>query len=207
MAADVALRAGCRAVISTDADLGVTEPLGAGLWPVRSGVYQWLKRPPALAQDDTPMIDVVRHVLAQIPGPEDEIVLLVQPTQPLREPKHLQAAIDLLRETVAASVVSVKALAPARWIAITNSLGQLFPWSDRICGLEDMPARRQDQEVAYIRDGTVYACYRRTVRLYENLYGPDCRALIIPAEETCALDTLADWAEAERRLRERRCLI
>jgi CMP-N,N'-diacetyllegionaminic acid synthase len=64
-----------------------------------------IQRPPELAQDDTPMIAVVQHALAQIPGPPEQIILLLQPTQPLRQPKHLTAAIELLQSSGADSVV------------------------------------------------------------------------------------------------------
>jgi CMP-N-acetylneuraminic acid synthetase len=42
------------------------------------------------------MVDVVLDVLKHYPGPDDQKVLLVQPTQPLREPKHLEQAIAML---------------------------------------------------------------------------------------------------------------
>ena len=65
-----------------------------------------------------------------------------------------------------------------------------------------MPTRRQDLKPVYIRDGTVYAFWRKTLES-GSLYGQVCRALVIPPEDTCPLDTMADWAEAERRVRER----
>jgi hypothetical protein len=46
----------------------------------------------------------------------------------------------------------------------------------------------------------VYAFWRKTVERYGNIYGQDVRPLVIPAEETCPLDTPAEWVEAERRL-------
>src|SRR3990167_957762 len=66
----------------------------------RENSVVYLERPPELAQDDTPMQAVVEHVLERIPGPPDQIILLVQPTQPLREPKHLTQAIELLEARV-----------------------------------------------------------------------------------------------------------
>jgi CMP-N-acetylneuraminic acid synthetase len=68
--------------------------------------------------------------------------------------------------------------------------------------LNSIPPRRQDMARGYKRDGTVYAFWRETVA-YGDIYGADVVPLIIPPEETCPLDTPADWAEAERRLRER----
>ena len=163
----------------------------------------YLRRPPELAQDDTPMIDVVKHALAEIPGPDDQIILLVQPTQPLRQPNHLTAAIQLLEETKADSVVSVVELPLTHkppFVCFIPRDGSLLPYYN---SWAEMPTTRQAPHPAYIRDGTVYAFWRCTVTQYGTIYGKDVRPLIIDSSETCALDTMADWHEAERRLKAR----
>ena len=98
---------GVVAAISTDADL---RDLPVGEFRDTLG----LRRPTDLAQDDTPMIAVVQHALTQIPGPPDQIILLLQQTQPLRTPAHLQRAMQLLEATSAESVVSVLAVPEAQ---------------------------------------------------------------------------------------------
>lgn len=165
-----------------------------------------LARPPDLAQDDTPMVAVVRHVLEQIPGPDDQVIVLLQPTQPFRTPAHVQAAIALLRETQADSVVSVVELPKTHHpeFQIVKAGGRLFlyespnawSWQQLL-----LPQRRQDVDPTYIRDGTVYAFWRQTVSRHGTIYGQDVRPLIIPAEESCELDTEADWQQVEARWR------
>lgn len=171
--------------------------------PDKTGRLRYLRRPDILAQDDTPMLDVVKDAMLSYSGAPDDVWLIVQPTQPLRQPKHLQQAVALLQETQADSVVSVVELPRSHsyelLVAIRSGGGYLHPcgstWSDR-------PQRRQDAEPSYLCDGTVYAFRRHTVTKYGygTIYGKHVRPLIIPAEETCALDTPEDWAEAERRL-------
>lgn len=170
-----------------------------------------IRRPPELALDTTPMLDVIRHVLDQVPGPEDQIICLLQPTQPLRQPKHIIKAINLLEASMADSVVSVVELPLAHSPEMVCYVGAdyLMPWlweyglthCDQVFGWADMPTRRQDVKPAFIRDGTVYAFRRSTVSRYGNIYGPHVVPLIIDPAETCPLDTMADWHEAERRLR------
>lgn len=171
----------------------------------------WLQRPDALAQDDTPMIDVVKHVLAEIPGPPDQPVLLIQPTQPLREPKHLQQALALLTRDVT-SVVSVtpwpQEYAPEFMCHIMDEQlygVDLIEEGFSCYGLASQPTRRQDAFAGWKRDGTVYAFWRDTLDEGGGygLYGHAVKPLIIDPSETCALDTPADWREAERRLQER----
>jgi len=50
-----------------------------------------------------------------------------------------------------------------------------------------------------MRDGTVYGFWRRTVLAFEDVYGHDCRPLLIDPADACALDTEADWAAVETR--------
>jgi len=169
-----------------------------------------LHRPEELAQDDTPMIAVVQHALEQIPGPDDQIIILLQPTQPLRTVAHVQQAIARLRETremPATSVVSVVEL-PATHHGAMQVICQPYAGRMRLrraerptVGLDDpsMPTRRQEMGPTYIRDGTVYAFWRRTVTRYGNIYGPESIPIIIPPDETCELDTMADWAALEAR--------
>ena len=141
------------------------------------------------------MIDVVRDVLARVPGPDDEIILLVQPTQPLREPKHLTEAIRLM-ENDAGSVVSVtETTQPEKSYRIES--GILTPVS-----LDGTIERRQDMPLAYRRDGTVYS-WRRGKRYFDTYATP----LVIPKSETCELDTPDDWAIAEVRLAAKEALI
>lgn len=170
--------------------------------------FMFVRRPPELAQDDTPMIAVVQHVLAQIPGPENQIIVLLQPTQPLRTAAHVQAAITLLQETQVDSVVSVVKIPPVLHPAFQCVIvdGALVPWQVKQSSELDwrsVPTCRQHVEDIYQRDGTVYAFWRKTVITYGTIYGLNVRPLIISPEETCALDTLADWTEAERRLLQR----
>jgi CMP-N-acetylneuraminic acid synthetase len=173
---------------------------------------RWLQRPPALAQDDTPMSDVVRHVLEAVPGPKDEIIVLLQPTQPLRTVAHVRAAIALLQSSGADSVVSV-AEVPDQWRPDTLcEIDQLPGHPDQLtpyrwwceCGPGNwatIPATRQAAGRAWYRDGTVYAFTRATIVEHGTIYGEDVRPLIIKPEDTCPLDTPAEWAEAERRIR------
>ena len=60
--------------------------------------------------------------------------------------------------------------------------------------------RRQDARPAYAREGTVYACWRRTLETFGNIYGRDCRPLLIDPAESLSIDSAADWEAAERAL-------
>ena len=173
----------------------------AGLEPLVSTDAKGLKidaevlyAPAPLHTDICPMIDVVNHAMALRPG---NPVLLVQPSQPLRQAKHLRLALTLLTP-IWDSVVSVTEV-PRSHHAIfqmeVTDLGHLRRQGDGFA----FPATRQSVPPLYVRDGTVYAFWR-TRGEPQSLYGERVLPLIIAPEETCALDTPLDWLVAEARL-------
>ena len=157
-------------------------------------------RPAALAQDETPMLAVVEHALDELAraGWQPDIVVLLQPTSPLRTPRHIAAAVDLLRRSGADSVVTVVQLSPhlSPDYVMRIDDGRLRPFLAEGAGV----VRRQDARAAYVRDGTVYAFLTETVRRSGTIYGDDCRPLLIDPAESLSIDTEADWAAAERAL-------
>jgi CMP-N-acetylneuraminic acid synthetase len=155
-------------------------------------------RPPALAQDDTPMLPVIQHAIAALEsdGWFPDVVVLLQPTSPRRRPEHIREAVNTLRGTGADSVVSVVELprdsSPDYVMRIEN--GVLRPFLAEGARI----TRRQDARPAYRRDGTVYVFRRSTLDRYGNIYGEDCRPLVLDASESLSIDSPADWDEAER---------
>ena len=164
-------------------------------------------RPLELGRDDTPMLPVVAHALQdpRVQSWRPDVVLLLQPTSPLRTNAHLRAALDLIEQTGADSVVSVVEI-PAHYspdyACRIGADGVLWRWHPEGFALDNGPVRRQECEKAYSRDGTVYAIRRETIER-GSLYGDKCVPLIIPPHESCNIDTEEDWQRAEAMMRER----
>lgn len=182
-----------RVILSTDS----LEIADAGR---RAGLEVPFMRPAALAADDTPMVPVIEHALGEIArhGWSPDIVVLLQPTSPLRRPEHIRDAVAMLRETEADSVVTVvelpRHLSPDYVMRIDGGrLKPFLPEGARV-------TRRQDARPAYSRDGTVYAFRRSTIEQLGGIYGNDCRPLLIDTNDSLSIDSQADWDEAERRL-------
>jgi CMP-N,N'-diacetyllegionaminic acid synthase len=185
-----------RIVLSTDS----AEIADAGR---RAGLDVPFMRPPALAQDDTPMLPVIQHALETLAadGWTTDVIVLLQPTSPLRRPSHVRDAVTMLKETKADSVVSVielpRHLSPDYVMRIED--GVLRPFLAEGARV----TRRQDARPAYSREGTVYACWRGTVEKWGNIYGERCQPLLLDRADSLSIDSPADWDEAERRLAER----
>jgi len=182
-----------RLILSTDseeiADIGRT-----------CGLEVPFLRPADLAADDSPMLSVVEHALKTLErsGWHPQVIIVLQPTSPLRRPDHISDAVRLLRDTNADSVASVIELplhmSPDYVMKINE--GHLKPFLAHGSKI----TRRQDARLAYVRDGTVYAFWRRTIVEQHSLYGQDCKPLVLPSSESITIDTFEDLAEAERRL-------
>lgn len=158
-------------------------------------------RPPTLAADDTPMLPVIAHAVMYLDeqGWEPDIIVLLQPTSPLRTPAHIRRSVELLQETGADSVVGVlelpRHLSPDYVMRVDES-GRLVPFLPEGARI----TRRQDARVACVRDGTVYTFWRRTLLEQQSIYGRDCRPMVVSALESLTIDGPEDWADAERRM-------
>ena len=180
-----------RVVLSTD-DPGVAD---AGR---TAGLEVPFMRPASLAEDTTPMLPVIEHAVAALmqAGWSAELIVLLQPTSPLRTPDHIRRAVDMLRASGADSVVSVvelpRHLSPDYLMRIEEGgLQPFLPEGARV-------TRRQDARPAYSRDGTVYAFRRATLERFGNIYGARSLPLLVDAAASLSIDSPADWAAAER---------
>ena len=170
-----------------------------------AGVEVPFLRPAELAADDTLTLPVVRHVLDELSRREayrPDIVVILQPTSPLRQAAHIDAAVDKLVATGADSVVSVLEV-PHRY----NPVSVMTIESGRLVSFLDDPRtailRRQDKPVVYARNGAaVYAVTRETLES-DSLFGADCRPLIMGPEESVDIDDELDLLLAEALFRRR----
>lgn len=157
-------------------------------------------RPPELAQEDSPMQPTIEHAVVEVEagGWQPEVVLVLQPTAPLRKGEHIARAVTLLVESGASSVVTVVEIPqhfnPQYAMRIVEGRVEPFlPGRTRL-------TRRQDVEPAYSRDGTVYAVRRDVLVEEHDLYGKNCSPLVLAPDESINLDTPEDWAAAEARI-------
>jgi len=161
-------------------------------------------RPSALAADDTPMLPVLQHAVSSIEesGQLIDVVVLLQPTSPLRRAVHIDSAVELLRESGADSVVSVIEV-PHRF----NPKSVMRFDGGRLQPYENAPVltRRQDKPVLYARNGPAVLAVRRNVLMEQGaLYGDDCRPLMMDPESSVDIDSPWDLVVAEAVLARRR---
>lgn len=142
-------------VVSTDDDA------------IASAINQYpievVKRPSELAEDNSNVVTAVAYTYDYLKEDFDVIVLL-QPTAPLRTSADLDAVIDLLEKNIntdgVISVVPMDDVHPARMYDLTETQ-QLVPLIEN-----GETLRRQDLKPVYYRNGCFYAV--RTKAFYEQ---------------------------------------
>ena len=159
-------------------------------------------RPKKLAEDNVVSIDVVQHTLKkmeEIDKKKYNIIVLLQPTSPLRKSDDIDNGIELLLRGKADSVVGVVRTHthPFRMKRVVND-GWLINYIDQ--GFEDMRPR-QTLPPVYVRNGTLYISWRSVV-LSGTMVGPNCMAYIMSKERSIDIDSKFDLIIAENILKE-----
>lgn len=140
-----------------------------------------------LAQDHTPMMDVVFDAIDRCPG--YEWTMLLQATSPLRQAEDIENAIRHCIESNAPSCVSVcKAQENPHWMYTIGPNNTMQPLIK-----ETTATRRQDLPDFYSLNGAIYIA--RTDWLFHNhqFLSPETVAYIMPAERSVDIDTENDF--------------
>jgi N-acylneuraminate cytidylyltransferase len=145
-------------------------------------------RPAALATDAATSMDVVMHALRALPG--YDLILLLQPTSPLRTSADIDAACELLLAQQAPACVSVKPAQESPYWMYSVGQGQTL---QPVIQLPSGVTRRQDLPAVYSLNGAIYLA--RTAWLQEslNFLSPQTVALVMPAQRSIDIDTLEDF--------------
>ena len=145
-------------------------------------------RPAALAQDDSPHVDVLVHTLEWLRDHESyfpDFLMLLQPTSPLRIPEDIESTIEIANRVNADCVVSVKR-------AQANPHTTLLIAEDKklqsfIVDSAGYP-RRQVLPKHYALNGAIYLI-RADVFLEEGTLYPDLTYVyVMPPERSLDID-------------------
>lgn len=153
-------------------------------------------RPKELATDDAKAIDVISHTIDYLlkhDGPFD-ILLLLQPTSPLRTSQDIENAIALLFAKKAKAVVSVcEAKHHPYW---SNTLPEDGCMKDFI-RLDILNKNRQELPIFYRLNGAIYLTYCDYLKKDSGFFGDRTYAYIMPPERSIDIDTKVDFRLAE----------
>lgn len=155
----------------------------------RAGCDVPFTRAPELATDTAASVDVALDALDRVPG--HDILLLLQPTSPLRTTQDIDAALELLGNSDAPACVGVR---PAEdhpyWTFRTDAQGRLTAFAPP--DSETVAHRRQDLPPAWCVNGAIYAVRVEELRRTRSFMPEGTVAYTMPAERSVDIDTLQD---------------
>lgn len=157
-------------------------------------------RPPYLAEDTTPGIDVLFHAIASLTEHYDYVVYL-QPTSPLRLSEDIDGCIEecLLKKAVACVSVTLPNPSPYWMYYRDTESGQLTP----VIKTDVDYKRRQDLPQTYALNGAVYVADLNWLERTRNFLTVDTIGYIMPPERSFDVDSELDLEIADIMLRRR----
>ena len=153
-------------------------------------------RPKALATDEAKGIDVVLHAITWFDSNEEsfDIVMMLQPTSPLRLSEDIDKAIEVLFLKNAMAIVSVcKSEHHPLW---SNTLPEDSNMKNFI-NPEYMNKNRQELPVFYRLNGAIYLSFCNYIKDRKSFYGENTFAYIMPEERSIDIDNMLDFKLAE----------
>jgi CMP-N,N'-diacetyllegionaminic acid synthase len=151
-----------------------------------------VKRPASLAADDTPGVAPLLHVAEQMPG--FDVVVLLQPTSPLRVAEDIDGCLELMAGQDAPACISVVQVKHhPMWNFTLGADASLTP----ILAVADRPDRRQAVPAVYAPNGAVYAARRTWLLEGGALVTGETLGWAMPAERSVDVDTEFDLQVAD----------
>jgi len=152
-----------------------------------------IKRPDELSGDTASSFDAIKHTIDNTEN--YDYIILLQPTSPLRNEKHIDEAIELLFEKDANAIVSVCEMdhSPLWSNTLDDSLSMQNFLSEEV-----LNARSQDLETFYRLNGAIYICQTNKLLeekdffLKENIF-----AYVMDRESSVDIDEEIDFKMAE----------
>ncbi|MGG4216666.1 acylneuraminate cytidylyltransferase family protein [Paenibacillus jamilae] len=193
---EAALNSGCvdEVVVTTDSEdiARVSSQAGAAVPFVR---------PAQLATDVAKSIDVLKHAVEFYEHTQNQffdVIMLLQPTSPLRNALDIKEAYTLFLNNQADSLQSVTLSGVQPYLLREMDNGRLMPYLKD----EKEHLRRQDLKELYALNGAIYIVKRDLLMNSGTLVGPRNCGYIMPRERSVDIDDKFDLKMAEFFLRE-----
>jgi CMP-N,N'-diacetyllegionaminic acid synthase len=158
-------------------------------------------RPEELASDHAKSIDVIKHALSYYDEKKAhfDLVILLQPTSPLRTASDIDEALELIGDDVKA-VVSVCQTGQSQFWC--NTLPTDFSMKDFI-NPDVLNSRQEELPVYYKLNGAIYIAEIKYFLKHQGFFGHATKAFLMPAERSIDIDVEIDLQFAEFLLRKK----
>ena len=162
-------------------------------------------RPAELSQDDSVIEDSLLDALDKLKeseGYQPDIIVLLQPTSPLRTADHINDCIDLLKKNKADSIVSVSE-------PLEHPADMVY-WDDteKMCFLSDLffqekKSQRQQYPSFLFVNGAIYAFQYQSLIKKKSRFGDKILPYVMRQIDSIDIDSKGDFTIAEALLQAR----
>lgn len=159
-----------------------------------------IKRPESLAMDDSATIDTIIHALdfLENKGYVPNIIILLQPTSPLRTSLDIDCSLNIFLKNKCDSVISVCEFSHSPYWGLKMKGEYLKP----VFGNKYLKKRRQDLPTIYLPNGAIFISTPQYLKKHRTFYSEKTIPYIMPAERSIDIDTELDFKLAELILKE-----
>jgi len=155
-------------------------------------------RPKGLATDSTSMVPVLQHAVNFVEKKDKtriDWVLLLQPTDPIREASDIEIGVKLAFENDSDSVISVERVFSHHPILMKKiEKNRLLPFT--IEEKEGTPRQKYNPH-AYMRNGSIYLTKRNVLMKKNSIWGKNIKPMIMESGSRISIDTFNDLKLAE----------
>ena len=165
-----------------------------------------IKRPRSLASDKASLVDVAIHAIDHLKthGIRTDILVLLQPTSPLRTAKDIDLAIkEFVSNKNALSLVSVTKSRKSPLLSL--KINKRTKYLEPLLGWEYFLKRRQELKDTYFPNGAIYIIRPKTLEKERSFYTKKTIPFIMPYEKSIDIDDELDLKLAEMFLKMVKC--
>ena len=164
------------------------------------GLEVLFKRPKNLSHDNSPGLPVIQHALRWLLDKENlkpDIVVILQPTSPLRETRHIDEAIELFLKTKTESLVSVVEV-PHNFNPYSVMKLNKNRFLEPFLKYDESKNIRQKKPKFYARNGAaIYICSYSCIMKKNTLFGNTIIPYFMKKKESIDIDDEFDWQVTE----------
>ena len=155
-------------------------------------------RPKQISKDTSSTIEVIKHALKFLQENQSyvpDIIILLQPTSPLRTSQLITKTINTLKKSKATSVITVSKITKHPYASYWLKNDFLKPFEKN----SPKYSRRQEFPDLFFPTGAVYTFWYDTLKKFNSLHGPKIKPIVVQ-DEDIDIDNLRDLFFAEMML-------
>lgn len=156
--------------------------------------FTLIKRADSLALSSTPSYLVALDAMERVGAGDDDILIYLQPTSPLRTADDVRTAYYVFIMSVAYSLISCTKHEKGA-LSFRLQDGYLEPFNSKFHSLVLKPSQKYPEVL--VPNGAIYIIRYKHLKTYRNFYTPMTKAYMMDKERSVDIDDFLDLVQAK----------